>query len=210
MPRPRLDPRTSHLTCSVQVTRSDYSDRRIISARADTITVAQADVDRFFGVDAELHAEACVRFRAALMALYSDVWHEIVLELQAGDADAVEPAIVFLEADPWCVRSGYAKERILPSLCRTELSATQQARLRNWLVVALSKGPRREYWLMIRLAMRLASPDLSTQLRALAARSTPSARSSIERVVDAVDAAQAQPVKRLSDEAAPGTTTVEH
>lgn len=189
--------------------RADYLEHDIVMARADAITAAHADIDRFFRVDEGRWLAACDHARATLEALYSDDWYQIEHDLQRGIPAAIEPAIVFLEADPWCFRSGYAKQRLLRFLSRMDLSESDKARLRRWLLSALPKGWRREYKLMIRLAMRLASPEFSASLRNVAADLSESARRSIARVADAVDAAQAHPVEQLSSEGAPGEMRVQ-
>jgi hypothetical protein len=82
-----------------------------------------------------------------------------------GDSDAAEYLVAFLEADPWCFRSGYMKERILAALQRAELSGLQQERLRNVLLNAVDAGYRREFRSSCRLAKRLADGVLVGELR---------------------------------------------
>ena len=43
------------------------------------------------------------------------------------DQDAIECAIVYIEADPWVFRSGYFKARLLARLRRAALTGTQRA-----------------------------------------------------------------------------------
>jgi hypothetical protein len=74
--------------------------------------------------------------------MYPPEWGETVTALQHGDRDAVDPAIVFLEADPRCFRSGYQKEELCRFLGRAELTDQQRRRLLN-VADRGSNDPRR-------------------------------------------------------------------
>ena len=50
--------------------------------------------------------------------------------LEAGDPEAIEMAVRYLEADPWYFRSGYYKADMLRFLRKHPLSDDQSARLR--------------------------------------------------------------------------------
>lgn len=81
---------------------------------------------------------------------------DIVRRVRAGGPHGVNDALTFLEADPWCFRSGYAKERLLDALGHVELDAEQRRRgagvVRGWV-----RGPdRREFRRVGRLARPLA------------------------------------------------------
>lgn len=90
--------------------------------------------------------------------------------VRAGDADAVEHAIVFLEADPWCFASGYDKQRVMRALVRVRLQATQIERL-DAVLLALITHDRREVADAIRLARTHRGPRLKSALRSLLATS---------------------------------------
>jgi hypothetical protein len=78
-------------------------------------------------------------FREALRAMYPPGTKERTGALAAGDADAVEWALVFLEADPRCFRAGYLRERMLRYLARmTDLiSPGDIQRLRRVVLAAV-------------------------------------------------------------------------
>ena len=100
-------------------------------------------------------------FHRAFRALYSPGWEQTIDALRAGDGAAIEPAIVFLEADPSCFRSGYEKERLCPLLSRAELSAAQRDRL---LAVAArarddARRPARERTRFQRMAAQLGAEE---------------------------------------------------
>lgn len=69
----------------------------------------------------------------------------MIERLAAGESDALEPALVFLEADPWCFRSGYAKERIAELLSRHHPDLGQQARIERVLLHVVDVGDRPEF-----------------------------------------------------------------
>jgi hypothetical protein len=95
-------------------------------------------------------------------------------------AGAVETVIIFLEADPWCFRSGYVKQEILRRLRRQPLTIEQKERLGSALRFYVDAGDRRELLdackfarrhptqtLRSQLKERLASPDNDVARRAL-------------------------------------------
>ena len=52
---------------------------------------------------------------------------ELLTRVRAGDADAIEPALRFLEVDPRCFRSGYFKADLLHALAHApDLAAARQ------------------------------------------------------------------------------------
>jgi len=93
---------------------------------------------------------------------------DIVERVRHGAPYGVDDALTFLEADPWCFRSGYAKERLLRALGTAEL--TQAQRRRGAAVVkSYVLGPdRREFRPVGRLVRALDAevrPFLLTTLR---------------------------------------------
>ena len=117
-----------------------YRDRRYILELVDEMGRAHRQLRQ-----APLHdRESIERFHAAYWALYSPAWSRIVRGLQAGEAWAVEPAIVFLEARPFCFRSGYATEELCTFLSRIPLTPSQQRRLRPVVLEALADERRRD------------------------------------------------------------------
>jgi hypothetical protein len=61
------------------------------------------------------------------------------MELARGEAGAVHDALALLEQDPFCFRSGYARERLARRLARTELTTAQKARART-IVLSTVEG----------------------------------------------------------------------
>lgn len=110
------------------------------------------------------HRAAARRLRAHVGLMYPEEFWVDVRRLAAGDPDAVENALVFLEADPWCFRSGYAKEVLVRALRRHALSEPQRERLVAVLLAAVDVGERREFPLYCKLARRNATPALRDDL----------------------------------------------
>jgi len=116
-----------------------YRERLHIRALVDEMSEADRQLKA-----APLHdSESIERFHAAFQALYSPAWERIVRGLQHGEKWAIEPAIVFLEAKPFCFRSGYATEDLCVYLSRIPLTANQRNRLRRLVPAALA-DPRRQ------------------------------------------------------------------
>jgi hypothetical protein len=85
------------------------------------------------------------RSRMARERLYSTAWEANMKALQQGDSASVDGSIDFLDADPICFRSGYAKERLCRFLSRIDLTEEQQTRLVPIVTKALgSQRPVRE------------------------------------------------------------------
>lgn len=153
----------------------DYLDRSTILDRAEKVSEAQHALWRAFErskrtgdpEDEERCKEAAKVLWLALAGLYSPDLDEIVERLRNGDPTAVEPAVVFLEADPWCFRSGYLKERLMRYLSRMSLPEAAQERLRDVITTAVGRGPRRELPMTRRLARAVASQQLVNNLGAM-------------------------------------------
>jgi hypothetical protein len=100
--------------------------------------------------------------RMARERLYSPAWEANVSALQPGDTAAVGPSIDFLDADPICFRSAYAKERLCRFLSRVELTQAQRTRLNPIVTRALaSQRPMKEQkqWRQLARAVGVSIPD---------------------------------------------------
>jgi hypothetical protein len=107
---------------------------------------------------------AAARFMTSFTALYSDhFWNDVELAKQA-DADAIDRILVFLEADPWCFRSGYAKDTLLRCVRHVALTPDQTQRTRAIVLHAVDTGDRREFREICRLAKKVADSDLRLAL----------------------------------------------
>jgi hypothetical protein len=144
-----------------------------------TVDGLRLAADRLSDAKARLrHAAGSRRDHAALQwlafdRLFTPGLIDAIERLRFADPAAVEPALVYLEADPWAFRTGYVKERIMSHLRRCPMDDGQQARLRSVLLHLVDVGDRREYALACRLAYRAADPVFMEALRERTAASDP-------------------------------------
>lgn len=131
---------------------------------------------------------AATRGKEAVRAMESPDLLALVQNIHRNDPTAIEAAIVYLEVDPWCFRSGYLKERILRDLSRARLGESDKVRVRAALVAALLKGPRArpEFSAMRRLARHVRSPEFEAALESLHADVLPHQRAAVESLLRAV------------------------
>jgi hypothetical protein len=107
------------------------------------------------------------RWRRAMERIYSVRFLADVERLRAGDHGAVEAALLFLEADPWCFRSGYVKQNLVRYLRHVVLTEDEKDRLRRVMISAVRSGPRMEFREYCRTARVLDSPTLREWLETL-------------------------------------------
>lgn len=110
---------------------------------------------------------AAERFHAACAAMYPGELEDAMTALAGVPAPegAVEIVLVFLEADPWCFRSGYVKQEILRKLRRQTLTIEQRERAANALRAYVDAGDRRELLYACALARRHPTRTLRSELK---------------------------------------------
>ncbi|HET7489632.1 MAG TPA: hypothetical protein VFJ85_17020 [Acidimicrobiales bacterium] len=151
--------------------RGDDDEREWLDRRADHVRLTHRAVHEAFDRRSSAGAfaaweDAATAAHEAFEIMYPRRFWDDVERLRAGDPDAVEPLLAFLEADPWCFRSGYAKETILRFLRRHRLDGGQQARVEGVLLHAVDAGDRREFRMSCKLARANATPGLRAGLHA--------------------------------------------
>ena len=105
--------------------------------------------------------------------------------VRENNPEAIDAAIEFLEADPWCFRSGYAKGRLMRHLAQVEPTPDQVARLVNIVLHVVDRGGRPEFRDATRLARKIGGAELRTQLRQrLHGTDTPVARRALFALLD--------------------------
>ena len=88
--------------------------------------------------------------------------------LSAGDAEAKESAIKYLEFDPYYYRSGYIKSKLLVRLKNIKLSASEVKRLQKVISNAIvSQQPKCEFKYYARLLKNVGTPEFRQKLQAL-------------------------------------------
>jgi hypothetical protein len=113
------------------------------------------------------YQDALKRFSTALNDLYSPAFYDATARLKAGDVTESETGIRFLEADPWCFRSGYMKSNIARYLRSVRMVERDKDRLRQVLLDVVKVGKRLEFREMCSLARKVDSPAFRGQLLAL-------------------------------------------
>ena len=94
--------------------------------------------------------------------------------LSAGDADAKESAIRFLEFDPYYYRSGYIKSKLLVRLKNIKLSASEVKRLQKVICNAIvSQPPKCEFKYYARLLKNVGTPEFRAKLQNLSVPDLP-------------------------------------
>ena len=88
--------------------------------------------------------------------------------LSAGDADAKESAIKYLEFDPYYYRSGYIKSKLLVRLKHIKLTASEIKRLQKVICNAIvSRQPKCEFKYYAGLLKNVGTPEFREKLDAL-------------------------------------------
>ena len=94
--------------------------------------------------------------------------------LSAGDADAKESAIKFLEFDPYYYRSGYIKSKLLVRLKQLKLNASEIKRLQKVVCNAiLSPLPKSEFKYYAGLLKNIGTPEFRAKLQNLSVPDLP-------------------------------------
>jgi hypothetical protein len=103
-------------------------------------------------------------FWTSFHAMYPQPWWAQVSRIEDGSLEGIEPALVFLEADPWCFRSGYTKQLLMRLLRRPRLLYAHQMRLRRVCLAAVYAGPRMEFREYCRTARVVDGTEFRLQL----------------------------------------------
>ena len=114
-----------------------------------------------------------VDWRKKLTAAYPPDSLYLAERIDAHDSDAIEQAVIYIEADPWVFRSGYFKDHLLRRLRRATLTEQQRERLREALLAVVDMHDRREFRRYCRLAAAVANDDFRAKLDQRASAANP-------------------------------------
>lgn len=114
--------------------------------------------------EARLWEQTAQLFHRALDEVYTDEFDANRRNLRHGDPKALEPAVQFLEIDPWCFRSGYFKQDLIRHILRYQLDELYQARLTKVVLNAIDSRDRREFRYYCRLAKKVQSAPLKREI----------------------------------------------
>lgn len=120
-----------------------------------------------------------------LGAVFTDGFFAAIAALKAGDLNGLEYAVRFLEADPWCHRSGYWKASLIPKIVQLELDESMRKRLAR-VVLAVVDDPRRrrEIRKYGTLARAVATAELRARLEQRAIADDPQVRFKASQVLE--------------------------
>jgi hypothetical protein len=95
---------------------------------------------------------------------------ELVDRVRIGEAAAIDDAIAWLTFDPFCLWSGYTKQRLMRALAQQTLSARQAAAAQRFLLDIIPRGRRTEFRDACRLARSVNTHAFRQRLAALVER----------------------------------------
>jgi len=156
------------------IERGRLSEAEWISARAEYMTQVHRHLHDAFAKrdvsneDRKAWSMLATEFGEARRLLYDDLEQTLAVA-KKGDSGATDRLVTFLEADPWCFRSGYFKGRAYEALRQIKLDEAQTQRARRILLIAVQAGPRTEFRSACRLARIVADAELIGELRQLMA-----------------------------------------
>ena len=84
--------------------------------------------------------------------------------IKEGNANAIETAIVFLEADPVFFRSGYLKEELIENLKKVEFTEKQKTGIQNILLRIIDTKYCREFRRYCKLSRKVNTKDFLIEL----------------------------------------------
>jgi hypothetical protein len=118
-------------------------------------------------------------------AVFTEGFFAAAAALKAGDSNGLEYCVRFLEADPWCQRSGYWKARLIPKITQLDLDESVRQRLAR-VVLAVVEDPRRrreisEYG---KLARAVETAELRSQLELRVAADHPQVRFNARQILE--------------------------
>ena len=92
---------------------------------------------------------------------------DLVRRVRSGELAAIDEAIQWLRFDPFCLWSGYLKQKLMRSLASQKLSTRQATSIRQILLDVIGRGRREEFRDTCRLARAVNDPGFRSRLREL-------------------------------------------
>lgn len=130
--------------------------------------------------------DAADAFHRAVNALY-EPFTGIGRRIRDGDRAAIDEALRFLEADPWCFRSGYLKEELMTALANTTLPDDLRGRVQGVVLHHLANREPRLLRPTGRLAANVWDEALAREVIQLGEDGTPEQREDAGALLRAVE-----------------------
>lgn len=129
--------------------------------------------------------DAAASFHRVLTEYPAGFWRALDA-VNTGESSGLLDLLAFLEADPWCYRSGYAKSAALKAVTRIPLDDTAIQRLQAVVLDAVDGRDRREFRWYCRLARRVLTPDFEAALHSRLTNLDPDIQRRARWVLDAI------------------------
>lgn len=138
-------------------------------------------------------------FHEMFRAMYPPAFWRCLDAVKSGDRTGLEPILRFLEADPWCFRSGYVKADLIRAVIRLDMTEAEKARLRRVVLLVVDEPVlRRELRSYARLAVAVAGPELVDGLEARSGAESSVIRSNARWILDALAGRQLPRMSRIA------------
>ena len=119
--------------------------------------------------DDKVFFEKCYRFELESFkqfdAFYRFESPAFLEQIRQGDRFAVDEAIIFLESDPYCFRSGYIKKKLCSALKKPVLSREDRHRLRDIIIARLCTLRPVSFADFAKLGCRLYTPGFHKRVQ---------------------------------------------
>lgn len=119
------------------------------------------------GEDTEFF-RSCYRYELECFKQYHKFYlfehREFLASLRQGDHDAIAEAMNFLEADPYCFRSGYMKKKICSALKNAPLFLEEKEKVRQIILEILLVQRPVSFGDFVSLGCRLYTPEFHAQV----------------------------------------------
>jgi hypothetical protein len=138
-------------------------------------------------------------FHEMFRAMYPPAFWRCLDAVKSGDRTGLEPILCFLEADPWCFRSGYVKADLIRSVIRLDLNEADKARLRRTVLLVVDDPVlRRELRSYAKLAVAVAGPGLVEALEVRLSVDSSVIRANARWILDALSGHQPPRMSRIA------------
>jgi hypothetical protein len=160
-----------------------------VSARAEHLADLDRELRRAYqardgsAARDEIWAKAARAFNEGCRSFY-EPYEGVVAGVRKGRADAIDEAVRFLVADPWCFRSGYLKADLMHALANTALPAHAVNPLRDVVVRRITQPQPRLLRYAAQLAANLWSDSFERELQRLRAEGSPADQAAARSVID--------------------------
>ena len=168
--------------CSIEKIRERAGKLEEARAVVHAFPLRDTDFDQYVEQSA-----AAGWFHEMFRAMYPPAFWRCLDGVKSGDRTGLEPIMRFLEADPWCFRSGYVKADLIRAVIRLDLTQADRARLRRVVLLAVDDPVlRRELRSYARLAVAVAGPGLVEALEARLSGDSSVIRANARWILDAL------------------------